>query len=215
MSPDGDRIAYTTVPCTHDPQPRASLTVLDIDSGHRRTWSASGPTLIGEIVWADDDRTVGYTISDIRQSGPPGTDVWNLRPDRSPGSDVGNVTVHALDTDAQGADLRAGRVLFRQPDDPGTVTSAVMTPDGRSGYGMMRKDDPASIVLFSFTEGEPLHVTRTIALDPATTQFVALSSSGDRPHYACLNGIDSFGRVINGDLVASSNILRCGTAYAY
>lgn len=62
MSPDGDRVAFATTPCTEVPQPpRATLTVLDIDSGNRRTWSTTAPSVIGEIVWASDNDTLGYT----------------------------------------------------------------------------------------------------------------------------------------------------------
>ncbi|WUI02641.1 hypothetical protein OHR68_12815 [Spirillospora sp. NBC_00431] len=70
MSPDGGKIAYTTASCTGDPKtaplPRANVSVLDLGSGHRRTWRTSAPTLVGQIVWADDGRTLGYVISEVR-----------------------------------------------------------------------------------------------------------------------------------------------------
>ncbi|TDC90457.1 hypothetical protein E1285_14670 [Actinomadura sp. 7K507] len=206
ISPDGDRIAYTTAPCDDGAQPSATLTVRDIESGDRRTWSTSGPTIIGGIVWADDNRTVGYTIGDVRPVGPSGTS----RPGRTTGRDIRNVAVHALDTDGQldtdgrGADLRGGRVLFRQPDGPGNVSTAVMAPDGRTGYGVLKKGEPPDTILFTFTEGNPMRVNGTIPGKSNTVQLVAVSIGEERPRYACLGGVDSLGR-------AST----CGTTFAY
>lgn len=201
MSPDGDRLAYTTAPCTDDPPalaaaPRADLAVLDIDSGRRRTWSTAAPSVIGEIVWAGDDRTLGYAISDVS--------------DRN----VRNVTVYAADADAPGADLRGGRVLFRQPDASARVVTTVMSPDGRTGYGVLKKDRPRSMVFFSFAEGEPMRVTQTIRLKQNALMSIGLAAE-DGPRYACLNGLDAFGRVLESEFTHRSNGSGCGSAYAY
>ncbi|TDB85633.1 hypothetical protein E1264_20515 [Actinomadura sp. KC216] len=222
MSPDGDRLAYTTAPCADGegsaaPPRGASVTVLDIGSGRRRTWSTPGPALVSQIVWAEDDRTLGYVISDIRPDATPGIDVGSGGPGKPSGHDVGNATVHALDTEARGADLRAGRVLFRQRDAAAVLTSAVMGLDGRSGYGVLRKDAPESTVFFDFEEGEPMRVTRTITpkRTEAVSQGMVVLVSHDPPRYACLAGVDPFGRAIGGDLSESDDIPLCGTAYAY
>ncbi|TDC44006.1 hypothetical protein E1281_34655 [Actinomadura sp. KC345] len=207
ISPDGDRIAYTTAPCDDGAQPSAGLTVRDVESDDRRTWSTSGPTIIGEVVWADDNRTVGYTIGDVRPVGPSVAS----RPVRTAGLGIRNVAVHALDTDeqrdtdGQGADLRGGRVLFRQPDGPGNVSTAVMAPDGRTGYGVMKKGEPPDTILFTFTEGKPMRVSKTIPGRPNNGQLVAVSIGEDRPRYACLGGVDS----------SSGRAIACGTAFAY
>lgn len=79
FSPDGDRLAYATAPCPSDTQqatvPRASVTVLDIDSGRRRTWTTGISSVIGEIVWARDNRTLGYTLSEVSDVPPRQTHV--------------------------------------------------------------------------------------------------------------------------------------------
>ncbi|MFI0482906.1 hypothetical protein [Actinomadura sp. 9N215] len=219
MTPDGDKIAYTTAPCGGDvetaPPPSADVTVLDLGSGRRRGWGTPGPALVGQIVWAEDGRTLGYVISDVRPDAIPGDGSGSGGPgERSP-RDIGNATVHALDTEAKGADLRAGRVLFRQPDASTFVTSAVMGPDGRGGYGVLRKSDPVSTVFFSFAEGEPMRVTRTITPKPGVDQAVALVASTDPPRYACLSGTDPFGRALGGDLQDPLASPPCGAAYAY
>ncbi|MEU8123751.1 hypothetical protein AB0C21_34005 [Spirillospora sp. NPDC049024] len=211
MSPDGDRLAYATAPCADAAQPQAAVTVLDVDSGRRRNWSTAAPSVVGEIVWARDNRTLGYTIADMR--------AWPLRGGNGPGFPperrVENVTLHALDMDRGGSDLRAGRVLFRQPDGSAPVTTAVMAPDGRRGYGVMKRARPASMVFFAFTPGKPMKVTGTIDLKPNTAVGVILSSGGE-PRYACLGGIDSFGRVVDGGFrTTQGSGLGCSVAYAY
>ncbi|MFI7709317.1 hypothetical protein [Nonomuraea sp. NPDC049480] len=228
ISPDGRRIAYATTPCADDPSmpptaasppqaanpPSATLTVLDAVTGHRRTWTTGGMSVLGEIVWARDSRTLGYATGDVnhrtRTSPPPSPDGT----DEPPGDAIGNVTVRALDTDAPGTDLLAGRVLFRPPSGAGTVTSAVMNPDGRTGYGTMSKGRPPSTILFSFAEGRPMHVTKTIPPDPEGAITLHAFSTGDEPRYACLNGIDAFGRVTEGTF-GSQSFGRCGTAWGY
>ncbi|MCP9948472.1 hypothetical protein [Actinomadura madurae] len=214
MSPDGARLAFTTAPCTDDPQaplPPATVTVLDIDSNDRRTWTAAAPSLIGEIAWARDGRTLGYALSDVRQGAPAG----HGRPGRQGESTVENVTVHALDTRAEGADLGGGRILFRQPGGSGAVTTAVMNPDGRTGLGVLKRERPATTVFFSFAGGGPMRVTRTIEREPNTVALIAVSGEGER-RYACLGGIDSFGRVTDGAFTnRSGSVSGCGSAYAY
>ncbi|TDD63528.1 hypothetical protein [Actinomadura rubrisoli] len=257
LSPDGRRIAFATAPCAterHPPPgggmppraavpPRAALTVLDTATGNRRTWTTGGPSLIGEIVWARDGRTLGYTISEVHPaspapSGSPApsaspaspssfaspTPLPLLTPPASPtqvpsqlpspmspqppdgGSSrdtVGTVTVHALDTGAPGTELRAGRVLFRSPDGSGKVSSAVMDPDGRTGFGLMYKGEPADTILFSFAEGQAMRVTSVIKAKPDTATAVALGGD-DEPRHACLGGIDAFGRVVQGSFEENS-----------
>ncbi len=216
VSPDGRKVAFATAPCADERSrgvppdterpPRAAtsspaLTVLDLTTGQRRGWTTGGIRLIGEIVWARDSRTLGYTIAEV----VPGTRAplpTSVPPSgysrRSRGDRIDEVAVHALDTDAPGTDLLAGRVLFRTPRDAGTVTTAVMDLNGRGGYGMLRKGDPATTILFSFTEGQPMHVTKTMPPDPNGGMMAISVSTGDEPRYACLNGVDAFGRVIEG-----------------
>ncbi|MEO3825554.1 hypothetical protein [Actinomadura sp. B10D3] len=214
MSPDGARLAYATAPCTDDPQAPvspATLTVLDIASNERRTWTTATPSLIGEIAWARDDRTLGYTLSDVRQGRPAGNGSPGIRGE----STVENVTVHALDTGGKGTDLGGGRILFRQQDGSGTVTTAVMDPDGRTGFGALKRERPASTVFFSFAEGEPMRVTGTIERTRNMVSLIAVSGEGER-RYACLGGIDSFGRVVDGAFANRPGPTSgCGSAYGY
>ncbi|MGI5200062.1 hypothetical protein ACQEU6_46125 [Spirillospora sp. CA-108201] len=70
MSPDGERLAYATAPCAKAAQPRASVTVLDLGSGRTRAWSAAAPSLVGEIVWAGDGRTLGCPTTPPRPPRP-------------------------------------------------------------------------------------------------------------------------------------------------
>ncbi|MGP4028839.1 hypothetical protein [Actinomadura sp. 3N407] len=214
MSPDGDRLAFATAPCTDVPQPsRARLTVLDLDSGGRRTWSTSAPSVIGGIVWASDNDTLGYTLSDVRRDAPSAD--GTVHQGVPNGGKIVNVTLYALDTDEQGTDLHGARRLFRQPDDFGRVTSAVMAPDGRTGYGVMKKGQPATTIIFTFAEDEPMRVTKTIAPKPNTAMLFSFSTE-EEPRYACLGGIDAFGRAINGEFpTISSDFSNCGSTYAY
>lgn len=205
MNRRGDRLAYTTAPCApHTPAaaspPRAALTVLDTATGDRRGWSAAGPSVIGEIVWARDGRTLGYATGDVVPR--PGADAA-----------VRNVTVRATDTRDGGSGLREGRVLFRAPDGAGAVSSATMSPDGRTGYGVMRRPD--ALVLFAFAEGEPMRVTQTISRKPGEGVAIGLVSSGE-PRYACLNGIDAFGRAVDGAFGTTfTGFGHCDSATAY
>ncbi|HEU5024904.1 MAG TPA: hypothetical protein VFV01_08275 [Spirillospora sp.] len=205
MNRRGDRLAYTTAPCAPHGSaaanpPRAALTVLDTATGNRRTWSAAGPSVIGEIVWARDGRTLGYATGDV----VPGA-----------GADaaVRNVAVRATDTRDGGSGLRQGRVLFRAPSGAGTVSSATMNPDGRSGYGAMRRPD--ATVVFSFAEGKPMRVTHTIPQKPNTITAITFATSGE-PRHACLNGLDAFGRAVDGVFrTAFPGFGHCGSAMAY
>lgn len=204
VSPDGGRLAYATAPCAQAAQPQATVTVLDVGSGRRRTWSTPAPSLVGEIVWARDSRTLGYTVGDVRPWAEP--DPFHERR-------MGNVTVHALDTGGRGADLRSGRVLFRQPDDSAAVTTAVMNPDGRTGYGVMERPD--RFVLFSFAAGKPMKATKTIRLKPNVHMVLGFVTD-DGPRYACLGGVDAFGRVHDGHFTgASGGGPGCSVAYGY
>ncbi|MEV3924514.1 hypothetical protein [Actinomadura coerulea] len=204
VSPDGGRLAYATAPCAQAAQPQATVTVLEVGSGRRRTWSTPAPSLVGEIVWARDSRTLGYTVGDVGPEAAPGP--FHERR-------MGNVSVHALDTGARGADLRSGRVLFRQPDDSAAVTTAVMDPDGRAGYGAMKRPD--RFVLFSFAAGERMKVTKTIRLKPNVGMVLGFVTD-DGPRYACLGGVDAFGRVHDGHFEdASGGGSGCSVAYGY
>ncbi|MGI5328182.1 hypothetical protein [Actinomadura nitritigenes] len=214
MNRRGDRLAYTSAPCAPEPPhapepgkqprtpapanpPRAALTVLDTATGNHRAWSAAGPSVVGEIVWARDGRTLGYTIGDVV-------------PGAVQDAAVRNVTVRATDTRHGGSGLREGRVLFRAP---GGVSSATMSPDGRSGYGTVRRPD--ATVLFSFTEGKRMRVTHTIPQKPGIGVGFVLVSSGE-PRYACLNGLDAFGRAIDGEVRTTfSGLGHCDSAMAY
>jgi hypothetical protein len=203
ISPDGRRIAYATGPCgnpRNSPPATApiSLTVLETTTGQHRTWTSSRPAIIGEIVWAGDNRTIGYTTAEI-----------------SPGSvTVGAVEVHATDTENPDTDLLSGRVLYAQDDRTDAVTTAVMSIDGRTGYGALRKEQPASTVLFTFSEGKPIHVTQTIPDEPNSVAMMSFADESG-PRYACLGGIDAFGRVDDQKLSDKSpGSLHCSAAYA-
>jgi hypothetical protein len=205
ISPDGRRIGYASAPCvpSADPPrpaigPGVTLTVLDVGTGRTRTWTADGPLIVGEIVWARDNRTLGYATAAVGVSR----------------GGIGEVTARALDADAPGTDLLGGRVLFRAPDS-GTVTMLEMSPDGRGGYGMLHQKQPPAIVLFSFTEGRPMRVTSTIP-QPKGVLGSVLFSTGEDPRYACLNGIDAFGRVIDDAYRPDGRAFEgCGVAYGY
>ena len=198
ISPDGRRLAFATAPCapTADASrpraarhARAALTVLDTTTGERRTWNGPDDAVIGGIVWAADGRTLGYLLG------------------RTAGDGLHDTAVHALDTRAPGSGLRSADVLYRHPDGPDTLTSAVMNADGRSGSGVLRKKQPPSTVLFTFAKGRPPRVTKTIPDGPRGGITVTLNSG--EPRYACLQGPDAFGRTKKG----TPN--RCDTAYAY
>jgi hypothetical protein len=230
ISPDGRRIAYTTTACANvrahtplpltEPQPArtstATLTVLDLDTGARRTWTAGDDLIVGEIVWARDSRTLGHSIARLRATPQPSASSNPYAPRPLATDTIADVTVRALNTGGPGGDLLTGRVLFHPPNDAGLVTVAIMHLDGRTGYGALRKGDPPTTVLFSFAEGTPMRVTSTIPPEPqGTTAFLALAISSDEgPRYACLNGLDAFGRVIDGEFVGHG-FNSCTAAYGY
>jgi hypothetical protein len=216
ISPDGRRIAYATAPCGDEREstPAATapitLAVLDTTTGQRRAWTSSRATIVGEIVWASDSHTVGYTKSDVTSTAPPaGTSRQMPRV-----ATVGAVQVRAVDVDVPGTDLLAGRVLFDSPGEAGTVVAtAVMNSDGRTGYGVQQKGKPPSTLLFTFGEGEPMKITSTIPASSNGSAAMISVSSGDGPRYACLNGVDAFGRVIDGQVRGGSRGFGCTTAY--
>jgi hypothetical protein len=218
ISPDSRRIAYATAPCGEDPtrSPRAetptALAVLETTTGQRRTWTSSRPTIVGEIVWASDSRTVGYTTGDVLPEPSPPTGSPSPSGRQVPrGSPVGAIQVRALHSEAPGTDLLAGRVLFNSSVQDGTVASAVMNPDGRTGYGVLHKGDPPSIVMFAFSEGEAMRVTSTLPANPEGSVGVFSVTGGEGPRFACLNGVDAFGRMSKGHLRNSSHE-GCGAA---
>jgi hypothetical protein len=203
ISPDGRRIAYATGPCGNNPEssPPATapiaLTVLDTTTEQHRTWTSSRPTIIGEIVWAGDNRTIGYTTAEI------------IPADET----VGAVQVHATDVENPDTDLLSGRVLFTQADRTDMVTTAVMSADGRTGYGALREEQPPSTVLFTFSEGQPIHVTETIPEEPNSVSMMSFADDSG-PRYACLGGIDAFGRMDEHKLADDSlGSRQCGAAY--
>ncbi|TDD86562.1 hypothetical protein [Actinomadura rubrisoli] len=214
LSPDGRSIAYATAPCTAGLRAgdtrRATLTVLDA-AGRSRTWSTARPSVVGEIVWARDGRTLGYTTAEVR---------GKLRSGRA----IGEAEVHALDTRAPGTDLLGGRVLFRSPPGAGRLFRAVMNTDGRTGYGELRKERPPATVRFTFAEGQAMRITHTepeepTAVEPTTIKplTVTLHSGGPVdgvPLRACLNGIDAFGRVTEGIFMSNPlGTFECRTAW--
>ncbi|MUN39594.1 hypothetical protein [Actinomadura litoris] len=208
MSPDGRRLAFASAACGARPRPadppRSALTVLDLGSGRRRTWGASGGTVLGEIIWAADSRTVGYTLGDVggkREEARYG----------QVGTVIEHATVRALDTGAGGADLRAGRVLFRAPDGS-RLTGAVMRPDGRTGDGTMRRGAPPATAHFTFAEGRGMRVTWTESPERGFT-LTFRSALRDPPPHACLGGVDPFGRVVDGLYLADWGApLSCASA---
>jgi hypothetical protein len=186
ISPDGRRIAYATAPCGDGPERSLpattpiTLAVLD-STGQRRTWTSSRPTIVGHIVWAGDSRTVGYTTGEVTSPAPPtGPPPTNSR-DVPRGVTVGAIQVRALHTEAPGTDLLAGRVLFGQSDEDGTVNTAVMARDGRTGFGVMHKGEPPSTVMFTFSEGQPMRVTSTIPADPKGSSVMVSLVGDDEP----------------------------------
>ncbi|MEU9023385.1 hypothetical protein [Actinomadura sp. NPDC048394] len=230
ISPDGRHIAYATEPC--DPQsakragagqqgsspaipaspPHATLTMLDAATGNRRTWSASGSSVVGEIIWAGDNRTIGYTLGDV--AAPTATTPASPGPDVN-GPPVGGLAVHALDTTAVGTDLRSGRILFRAPGGSQVLTSVTMNLDGRTGDGVLEEGHPATTKLFKFGEGQPMRITKVFPPEPGVMRAF---SSGGPPRYACATGIDAFGRVIRGAFVGPIGLIGvsgCMTAAAY
>jgi hypothetical protein len=206
ISRDGRRLAFARAPCAPGTPPsaprpetlaKATLTTLDTTTGRRRTWTTPNNAIIGEIRWARDGRTLGYALGNVVQ--------------RTSASDLAlrGAAVHALDTEAPGARLRDGRVLFRHPDNADTLLSATMRPDGTTGFGSMRKAQPPSTLMFTFSAGRPIRVTRTVP-----SHIGIGTSTGGEPRYACSGGLDAFGRVSAGTLT-TNNTQRCGSAYAY
>jgi hypothetical protein len=216
ISPDGRRIAYATAPCSDAPAERAlpattpiTLAVLD-PTGQVRTWTSRRPTIIGQIVWAGDSRTIGYTTGEVT---PPASPPPTGSRDVPRGARVGAIQVRALHTEAPGTDLLDSRVLFDQSDKDDTVETAVMGRDGRTGYGMLHRGQPPSTVMFTFGEGQPMRVTNTIPADPRGNTVMVSVVSGGEPRYACLDGVDAFGRADDGELRSSRGTRGCATAY--
>ncbi|MEV4314000.1 hypothetical protein [Actinocrispum sp. NPDC049592] len=207
ISPDGRRIAYATAPCGEKEADSPALAtpttmaVLDSVTGKRRTWTMTKPMILGELVWASDNHTLGYTTGEFTQPTNGSRKVT-----------VGKVQSRALDVDAEGSDLLSGRVLFDSAAEDGRLTMAVMNPDGRTGFGMLQKKQPPSILMFSYAEGQPMKVTSTVPAEPnGTVPMISIATNGG-PRYACLSGLDAFGRESNGEL-RDRAMDRCSTAY--
>ncbi len=213
VSPDGRRIAYATAPCgekeVNSPAVTtpATMAVLDTVTGHHRTWTMTKPMIVGELVWASDNHTLGYTTSELTQTPPPANGSRKVS-----AATVGKVQARALDVDAEGTDLLAGRVLLDAAAEDGRLTMAVMNPDGRTGFGMLQKKQPPSILMITYGEGQPMKVTSTVPAGPNGTLPMISIAGNDGPRYACLSGLDAFGREINGELRENA-LGRCSTAY--
>lgn len=94
------------------------------------------------------------------------------------------------------------------------MNTAVMARDGRTGFGVMHKGEPPSTVMFTFSEGQPMRVTSTIPADPKGNTVMVSLVGDDEPRYACLDGVDAFGRVSEGKLRSSSRGTQgCSVAY--
>lgn len=212
MSPDGNRVAYATVSCVTKTAEGvvparpiaaapsvATLNVLDLRTANTRVWISVESPVIGDIVWARDNRTLGYAVANVVHRPP---DSYGL-----PQDTVGGVTVHALDVEAPGRDLLGGRVLFRQSDDS-VVDSAVMNSDGRGGHGELRSREPDSgVSLFSFAEGQPMRITEKL---PPNTSVMEVSTE---PRYACPGSVDAYGRLLGSRFSAVGSFDPCSTAF--
>jgi hypothetical protein len=94
------------------------------------------------------------------------------------------------------------------------VTTALMDLDGRGGYGVLHKGDPPTTILFSFIDGQPMHVTKTFPPESDGTVQAISISTGDEPRYGCLDGVDAFGRVSDGRFMEGISPLGgCTSAY--
>jgi hypothetical protein len=178
----------------------ATLNVLDLATEDSRVWISVISPVVGDIVWGRDSRTLGYAVGQL----------VHLPPDEHgfPRDTVGGVTVHALDVDAPGTDLLAGRVLFRQSDASVTVDNAVMNADGRTGYGSLSPHvEDGGISMFTFGEGQPMRITRTL---PPNSEVLVQESE---PRYACRASVDAFGRLSDAIFNAAAGLDQCGTAY--
>jgi hypothetical protein len=208
VSPDGARIAYATLPCgssaegsrrplravpSTDPAQQPVLTVLETATGRRRQWTTPPGSILGSIVWARDSRTVGYTLGRITGGG------------------IDGVTLYALNTAAPGTHLPAGRVLLDPAAYQGNLSMVWMDLDGRGGGGTLHRPAPPATVIFSFTEGRPIHVIHTYE-QSGFHAMVAIAFS-DVPRYACLGGIDAFGRTYTERSgLGSRGVPHCATA---
>jgi hypothetical protein len=184
VSPDGHRLAYAAMPCTGG---GTALVVLQLKTGSTRTWTAPDDPLLGEIVWAEDNRTLGYTATDQALTG---------------------VVLTALDTHAEGTDLRAGRVLLDARTSDGRIGPAWMNADGRTGFAVRQTDEGTDDL--ALTVGRPPRVTRHTPRDPEVLTMTAYAVDGPR-RFACLNGLDAFGRITGMQFTTPTN--RCDTAY--
>src|SRR5262249_26787333 len=93
VGPDDTKIAYATAPCADTAVPHASVTVLS--AGGHRTWSLDTPSVVGDLRWGSDGRTLGYALGQVE------------------GFSLATGTVRALDTTTRRTSLLAGRVVYR------------------------------------------------------------------------------------------------------
>ena len=152
VSPDGHRLAYAAMSCTGG---GTALVVHQLKTGHRRTWTASDDPLLGEIVWAEDNRTLGYTATDHALAG---------------------VVLSALDTRAAGTDLRAGRVLLDARTSDGRIGPAWMHADGRTGFAVRQTAEGTDEL--ALTVGRPPRVVRHSPRDPSVLTSTAYAVDG-------------------------------------
>jgi hypothetical protein len=86
-----------------------------------------------------------------------------------------------------------------------------MDLNGRGGAGTLHQMAPPATVVFSFKEGMPIDISATYEEQSGSLTAVAISWSHE-PRYACLGGIDSFGRASGDQLtLAGQAFPQCGS----
>ncbi|WP_433185810.1 hypothetical protein [Actinoallomurus sp. CA-150999] len=195
VGPDDSKIAFTTASCADTVVPRASVTVLNVVTRERRTWSLGAPSVVGDLTWGSDGRTLGYALGE----GVP---------DRAEGFALTSGTLRSLDTTAGETSLLAGRVVFRPAD--GVLESATLDSGLRTGTAFVRDTRSGARKWFSFGHGRS---PRLIEVIPANT-LVAVATRGAGRRHECGGDIDAFGRLIDGHFTPRvlDMQLECGTA---
>ncbi|GAB3981476.1 hypothetical protein GCM10029978_082510 [Actinoallomurus acanthiterrae] len=178
VDPYDSKIAYATAPCGNTAAPHASVTVLDTLTGEHRIWSLDTPSVVGDLRWGSDGRTLGYALG----QGVPA----------QVGFTPTTGTVRALDTTTRGTSLLAGRVVYRPAD--GVLESASLDRSSYPSIVVIRDPRSGDRSWFSVGLGRSPRLLQVI---PAgTAVFTAMKIVG-RLHQ-CGGDVDAFGRLIDG-----------------
>ncbi|MEV0402320.1 hypothetical protein [Actinoallomurus sp. NPDC050550] len=159
VSPHGTRLAVAQE-CNTYTGSVATLTVIDLNAGTKKTWNR-GSGGVENPTWAPDDRTLGYLGSPPRirpkitllDTGSGGGDVWKERQVRSPDIDHGKFKdgqINAFVIDPDGRTMTAAvQGVKHGPDDHAEYVLAKLSVETGEFTGSRTQALPTDVFRFT------------------------------------------------------------------